>query len=155
MSGTSTITRSQTEAESDRDGEQPSYVLDKETGITTTADGKNEQMWVLTMQPLSREELPVCGALLESSADKGEVPCLRKVSEKVLGIDAAHRHDLKKDTVRTCYSHRGTDGTVSKYEFAIPSIWRLTRLTGHWEFKVCNPPEVLEFLESLPAEDQR
>ena len=120
MSGTSTITRSQTEAESVRDGAALTYVLDAKTGIITAADGKDEQMWVLIMQTLSREELPVCGALLESSADKGEVPCLRKVSEKVLGIDAAHRHDLKKDTVRTCYSHRGTDGTISKYEFAIP-----------------------------------
>ena len=100
MSGTSTTTRSQTESGRGRDGGELAYVLDKETGIVTTADGKNEQMWVLIMQTLSREELPVCGALLESDADGGEVPCLRKVSEKVLGIDAGHRHDLQKDTVR-------------------------------------------------------
>ena len=62
--------------------------------MITTRDGKNEQMWVLIMQPLSREEPPVCGALLESSGDKGEVPCLRKVSDKIVGIDASHRHDL-------------------------------------------------------------
>ena len=110
-------------------------------------------MWVLIMQPLSKEEEPVCGALLSSSADGGEIPCLRKVSNKVVGVDAAHRHDLQKDTVRTCYSHRGMDGSVSKYEFAIPSVWRLTDFTGHWEFKECNPPEVLDFLEKLPARE--
>ena len=47
MIGTSTITRSKTEAESDRDGAAPTYVLDKETVIITTADGENEQVWVL------------------------------------------------------------------------------------------------------------
>ena len=78
MEGTSTITRSTTKTGSDRDGEEPAYVLNQETGIITTRDGNNEQMWVLIMQTLSKEELPVCGALLESAADGGEVPCLRE-----------------------------------------------------------------------------
>ena len=96
MSTTSTLTRSQTGAESERDEEAVEYVLDKKTGVVTTGDGNNRQMWALIMQPLSKEEKPVCGALLESSADGGEIPCLTKVSDKVVGVDAGHQHDLQK-----------------------------------------------------------
>ena len=43
MSTTSTLTRSQTGAESERDEAAVDYVLDKKTGVVTTGDGNNRQ----------------------------------------------------------------------------------------------------------------
>ena len=83
MSSPATTTRSRVGAESGRDAEQLEFLLDKETGIITSRDGSNEQMWVLIMAPQSKEEKPVCGALLRSNADGGEIPCLSKVSDKI------------------------------------------------------------------------
>ena len=33
------------------------YVPDKKTGVVTTGEGNNRQMWVLIMQPLSTKNL--------------------------------------------------------------------------------------------------
>ena len=125
MADNAPTTRSQAGSESGRDAQLQllDYVLNATTGVITKPDGTDEQMWVLIMAPQSREDRPLCGAILDSNADGGELPCLHKVSNKSVGVDAMHRHDVldavdttlvKRDTVRTCWSHRGMDGSVSK-----------------------------------------
>ena len=87
-------------------------------------------MWVLVYQGTSKKDMPTCGGIYTSTEDGGELICLRKGTSKELGVEAVTKHDMSKDIVHTCNLHRVNPSVISKIEFCIPSIWKLTEVEG-------------------------